>query len=424
MNSTSCNNSYPSESQIADYATDNLPKDLLHPGGLVEQIMNYVNDTAICQQPMFALAAALTLCGLLFGRRYADTSQQRTNLFCMGVGYTSAGKDYAIKSIVKILTAGGGGDLWISQVTSDSALEHGLSRQPRLSLLIDEAGHFFSNCSDIGSGAALRSIKPSLLQLWSSAFSAWKGKQRAPQRDKPEIPVEILCPHVCLLGMTQPQTFFSGMSRLDVQDGWLARPIFFISTTRPPARLDLPQKEIPREIVATVESFKDEPLFENNVKIVPSTDNAKDVLRSFGEKVREIMLKSDGDRNNIAALYGKAVENARRVALTLAVSRNRENPVIDIQDMTYGVTLLDYTIRAAVEAIEDNLAENELEKSKKRLLTTIREAGASGILRKELTRKSQYLNRSVRNECLDDLIEAGQVRVLRTGSGAELFKIP
>lgn len=134
------------------------------------------------------------------------------------------------------------------------------------------------------------------------------------------------------------------------------------------------------------------------------------------------MLKSDDDRNNIAALYGKAVENARRVALTLAVSRNRENPVIDIQDMTYGVTLLDYTIRAAVEAIEDNLAENELEKSKKRLLTTIREAGASGILGKELTRKSQYLNRSVRNECLDDLIEAGQVRVLRTGSGAELFK--
>ena len=212
-------------------ATDNLPKDLLHPGGSVECIMDYINATAICEQPLFALAAALTLCGLLYGRRYEDESGQRTNLFFMGVGYTSAGKDHALKSIIRILAAGGANKLWISQVTSDSALEHGLSRQNRLVLLIDEAGHFFSSVSDVGSGSALRSIKPSLLQIWSSANCQWKGKQRAPQRDKPEVPVEIKCPHVCLLGMTQPATFFNGASRADIMDGWLARPIFVISKT-------------------------------------------------------------------------------------------------------------------------------------------------------------------------------------------------
>ena len=405
-------------------ATDNLPKDLLHPGGTVERVMDYISATAICEQPLFALGAALTLCGLLYGRRYSDASGQRTNVFCIGVGYTSAGKDHALKALTRILSAGGANKLWISQVTSDSALEHGLSRQPRLVLVIDECGHFFSSVSDVGSGAALKSIKPSLLQIWSAAGSeCWKGKQRAPQRDKPEIPVEIRYPHVCLLGMTQPATFFSGASRADILDGWLARPIFLISKTRPPARLDLTPVPVPPEIVREVEAFREEPIFEEDVKVVPATDEAKAILRDFNEKVRRIMLKSDGDKSEIASLYGKAVENARRVALTLAISRNRETPVIKAQDMTYGVTLLDFTIRYAIDAIEENLAENELEKAKKRLLKTIREAGSAGIIRKELTRKSQYLKRVLRDECLDDLIEAGEVTVLKTASGSELFKV-
>ena len=87
-------------------ATDNLPKDLLHPGGTVERVMDYISATAICEQPLFALGAALTLCGLLYGRRYSDASGQRTNVFCIGVGYTSAGKDHALKALTRILSAG------------------------------------------------------------------------------------------------------------------------------------------------------------------------------------------------------------------------------------------------------------------------------------------------------------------------------
>ena len=60
---------------------------------------------------------------------------------------------------------------------------------------------------------------------------------------------------------------------------------------------------------------------------------------------------------------------------------------------------------------------------RKRLLKTIREAGAAGIVRKELTRKSQYLKRLQRDECLEDLIVAGEITVLKTANGSELFKL-
>jgi len=48
---------------------NNLPLDFQHPGGFVEDVMNYINETAVCPQPMFALGAALSLAGVLYGRR-------------------------------------------------------------------------------------------------------------------------------------------------------------------------------------------------------------------------------------------------------------------------------------------------------------------------------------------------------------------
>jgi len=386
-------------------------------------MMRYVAQTAICPQPLFALASALVFCGLLFGRRFADTSGQRSNHFFLGVGHTSAGKDYPLKALIRVLSAANANHLWISQVTSDSALEHALKRQPRLVLLIDEAGHFFSAVNDGCSGSALRSLRPSLLQIWSSAGDTWKGKQRAPQREKEEIPVEIESPHVCLLGMTQPSTFFGAASRSDIADGWLARPLFLISQTHPRPRLHLPPTDIPNEIMKAVERFREEPDKDEQVRIAPASEEADRILDAFSEKVLQIMIKSDKDKSETAALYGKAVENARRIALTLAVGKNFIDPVIEAEDMTYAVTLVDYTIRAAIKAIEENLAENDLERFKKRLLKTIREAGAAGISRKDLTRKSQYLKRQQRDECLDDLLTAGQITALRADNNSDLFRI-
>ena len=72
---------------------NNLPLDLQHPGGFVEDVMDYINENAVCPQPMFALGAALTLAGTLYGRRVQGTDGQRTNLFAMSIGYTSSGKD-------------------------------------------------------------------------------------------------------------------------------------------------------------------------------------------------------------------------------------------------------------------------------------------------------------------------------------------
>lgn len=178
---------------------------------------------------------------------------------------------------------------------------------------------------------------------------------------------------------------------------------------------------VPPDIVKEVEFFASEPEPNASPIIVPADAEAQQILADYSCRVHEIMNQSDRDRNMKAALYGKAIENARKVALTIAVGKNHIDPVITAADMAYGVALVDYSLRQVFDIIESTMAENEHERSMKRLLLTIREAGPAGILRSDLTRKSQYLKKTLRDECLVDLIDARQVVVETLANGSDRF---
>ena len=399
---------------------NNLPLDLQHPGGFVEETMTWINETAVCPQPTFALAAALCLAGTIFGRHVQDESGQRTNLYLMGVGYTSCGKDHALKAVARALDACEASGLRLGQVTSDSAVEYALRRNPRFAMLIDEAGHFFANVSNAKTfGSPLQSLKPALLELWSCANSRWKGKQRVPKNEREAEPVLIDNPHVCLFGMTQPQIFFEGASKTDLRDGWLARNLFFISKTRPKPHV-LPQGEVPVHIRREVMCWTAP---SESVRTIPADDGAKATFEAFNDEVYWKMLKADktGDETNY--LYGKALENARRVALTLAVGRDGKAAVVTERDADYACRLVRYLVGDLIRAVRETVSESPDEKAKKRIVQIVADAGSGGISRNELTRKTQFIRKSFRDEYLADLIESGEL-VMTTGTrGLETYKI-
>jgi len=391
---------------------DKLPVNLQHPGGFVEYTMNHINDTATCPQPLFALGAALTLAGTLYGRHVQSADGQRTNLFTMSIGYTSCGKDHALKSIARILDAGDATHLRIGQVTSDSAIEWGLKRQPRMCLVIDEAGHFFAGANDSkNKGAPQRSIKPALLELWSSANKRWIGKQRVPKDGKTEVePLIIDSPHLCLYSTSQPQILFDNLSREDLRDGWLARNLFFISTTRPKPVVKA-MTDVPNKIIGEVQRYREE----DKLVTVPTTPEAEKIFADFGERVYNRMLIADKSGDETNYLYGKAGENARRIALILAVSRVWESQKglfaaeIGTVDATYATELVEFLVGTMIEQSDLSIADNADEKAKKKMVKIIAKAGANGMTRNELTRKTQWVRRNMREEYINDLIDAKEI---------------
>ena len=135
------------------------------------------------------------------------------------------------------------------------------------------------------------------------------------------------------------------------------------------------------------------------------------------------MLAADrtGDETNY--LYGKALENARRVALTLAVGRDGKAAVITERDADYACRLVRYLVGDLIRAVRETVSESPDEKAKKRIVQIVADAGSGGISRNELTRKTQFIRKSFRDEYLADLIESGEL-VMTTGTrGLETYKI-
>ena len=69
------------------------------------------------------------------------------------------------------------------------------------------------------------------------------------------------------------------------------------------------------------------------------------------------------------------------------------------------------------------MAENNDEKAKKRIVQIVAEAGLGGITRNELTRKTQFIRKSFRDEYLADLIESGELVMTAGARGMETCKI-
>ena len=394
-----------------------IPDELLNPPGLVGDIARWMNDTAGCYQPVLALGAALTFCGALFGRKVKDESNGRTNLYGMGVGHSSAGKDHAAKCIAKIIQAARCEGLLGGEVTSDTAIEICLKESPSKLFVMDEVGHFLRTINQAkGTTPHLKTIVPMFMKLFSSANSLYIGKQRV--TGGPANQIDQPC--VCIWGVTSPQILFDNMTREELEGGWTARNLVFITDTRPEYRFTR-ESAVPDHIATLVNAWFTRtvppPEGAGNLAhvrawqiVVPTAPDALDVFAKFGHKAHERMLKADKSGDVCNYLWGKALENARRIALIVACGEAFDGIEIGKAEAEYGCKLIEWLIYRLSEAVHNNVAESGWEHDKQRIYKLIAGTESDGMSKSELTRKTQWVrDKRARNDYLDDLCEAGMI---------------
>ena len=147
------------------------------------------------------------------------------------------------------------------------------------------------------------------------------------------------------------------------------------------------------------------------------------VFNDFNLEIHRKMLKADKSGDETNYLYGKALENARRVALILATGRDGGRSPISESDAVYACRLVRYLVGDLVRAVKETVAENNDEKAKKRILQIVASAGRGGITKKELTRRTQFIRKSFRDEYLDDLVEGGELTTSLSESGGTVYRL-
>jgi len=399
---------------------------LCRPVGLLGDICSWINSTARKPQPWLTLGCALTFCGTLFGSKVKGDDELRTNIYCMGVAPSSAGKNHAPRQIRRLCLEAGcldllGGD----DFASDTGIEARLEVSPATLFLCDEIGHLLAAIKS-GKNPYTAKVVSLLMKLYSLSDSVYTGREYK-DTDKRRVLVEPCC---CLYGYSHPSRFFDGLSPEELQDGWLSRCLVFYTEDDPSkCRSDrVKNSSVPADLAQRVNAWFARQMTheagEGNLTgivrahatgsvsippaplTVPVTQEAEEVFARFDNEVVTYGVKNP----ELATLWKKGEENARKIALIVAAGDSFEEPIITSAIADYGCRLAKFLLQD-FSTKASRITGSAIGKKKQRVLAVIDRAGARGCTKGRLTQRTPWTLKRERDALLQDLIDSGEAVV-------------
>lgn len=394
-----------------------FPAHLLTPPGLVGDVAKWITSTAIKPQPVLSLAAAISLCAVVMGRKVQTRTFLRTNTYILAVADSSSGKEWPRQAIKTILDAAGGIQLiGAEDLASDSGLFAAIVRSPSCLLLIDEIGRFFMKLNKQNAQPYLTDIMAYFQRLTGSTKGRFLEKIRAEHANVE--PRSVMDPNVCLFGTTVPGRLSQGIKRDDISDGFLPRMLVLQSDTPNPPKNGVSDRTPPESIVELVHSWVLRPVNSDptgnldqsvNPLFVDCSPDAQAVFDAF--EVANNARYSKTLRTGFDAVWGRADEHAKRLALVLACGCSFENPVIDRPHAEWACELVLFAFDRMILEIDDNMADNEHEGIIKKVLKAVAEKGT--VAKSTLMRMFRGIKAEAWGSILATLQETGDVS-LRT----------
>ena len=295
--------------------------------------------------------------------------------------------------------------MYEEKIASHSAL-HGFLKQDNTGLLMnDEFGDFLATARQTqGANTQPAQIISAMIKLYSSSSSNYKADRYADNSKQ----VEINQPHLVLYGTSTGEVFWKHVTPEYLSGGLFGRVMLFENRgyVDPVPLGEL--SAIPESIYRDVEwwfscfSHRDLLFWDNPAPaIVPHTTEAK---ARFAAHELEISQKRKRETPVRAALWSGTAEITAKLGLLFACSRSRNPLQIEIQDVDRAVKLSNWLTRRKVELSQDNVAENQIEHASKRIFRIVKAAGAIGVTKNQLSRKTQWMKKRERDEILTDLV--------------------
>ena len=364
--------------ECSSQADNDIPCEILQPGGVLQNLIDYIEVNSTVSVPFFSLAAAVTLLGNVAGQKIQTETGLRTNIYSIALGYSGAGKNAPFSCLPQLLARTGAScTLGPTELTSSTAILKWLSidSQRVALMMLDEIGLVLKGLKNPNSAAS--DIPRLLIKLFSST-------------DRPEIKsyasgdaIKVPWHHLSFYGASTPERFWESLSPGEVADGFLARVLIWES------RHDAP---LPKAVI----SFQTSPALEKQLgdifnmqvqrnpyqgnleasplpKIIPRTQEAQEHFNAWAKKYHDLKNEHKGDTEGIASIYGRAAEHAAKLALVHSLSAQGANlKRVELPSVQWACMTLDYLIGNLVGQIKENIAENDTSRWKQRVIKGIR----------------------------------------------------
>lgn len=395
----------------AENVKASFPEHLLHVPGIISGLMDHTIKTAFIPQPVLSLAASISLMGALVGRNITDRFGSRANIYTVGLCRSGGGKEHSRKVNKSALVAAGAKDfIGPEEFVSASGIVNTMAGLTTPSVLFqnDEIGRFLKTVGDGQKSPHLYQVLTVLMKLFTSSNSVFLGAAYADAKNKN---VHIDCPNANLYGTTVPGSFFDGLEKESLTDGFVSRLLVFegdddASINQFPESADFPES-LANDIRLWAEynpGGNGSEFLSIQPRVIPTTTDAERLFMDF--TIKSLSQRDDPVEQ---ALWSRAGEKARKLALIHAASESFDDPVIDIHAAEWSVELVTFLTDRLLTLAEKHVSENDTERSWKRLERVIKSKGS--INASALHSKTRFLRASERWTMLKEMEARGVIAV-------------
>ena len=401
-----------------------VPAAILQPGGVLQMLVDECVRSALRPQPFLALGAAICAVGALAGRQYRTRTDLRTNIYIAAVAESGGGKDHAPEVIRRCFDLAkldrylGGENL-----ASGRGMVSALEQHPVRLFQIDEFGLFLNSVAGSKAPTHKAEIWSELMKLYSRAKGVHRGTEYANKKDAPRVDIHQPC--VCFYGTTTPSTFWKALEGGAMMDGSLARFLVFVTDTDRPDRnraagiINPPAPLL--EALTAITRGQGDPLPPGNlpdVHVVPMTAAEEPMpftvpMTGAAEALHEQKLaEEDSWAKRVAgtpqaAIVNRLAENATKLALICAISRDPAHPTITELEIDWGWALAEHCTRALLRDAGRFLADSEFEKRLNKAINIIGKHGPCS--RRDMFHKGLKLAEREFRDVINALVTHGVV---------------
>ncbi len=351
-----------------------LPEHLLHVPGLVARIMDFTLATAPYPDRVLAFCGALALQAALCARKVRDHGGTRTSLYLLGLANSGTGKDHPRKVNQRIMLEAGIASQLADNFASGEGIEDRVAATKNVLFQTDEIDAVLLAISRSRDGRAER-IMEILLKLYSAANQLYHLRVKAGQE-----PQTIDQPGVTLFGTAIPKHFYESHCEKMLTNGFFARMLVFEAGLRGPGQepRELP---VPADIVEEANYWAALRPGHGNL----DNEHPCPIEVPYGPGVVELYAEiraRENDAYNAAAkaddaiamaIWARAGEKARRLALVRACSEDYRSPLITREAVEWAWAIVEHQTRQMLFQAGSFVAKNDFDSMCKELIRVLRE---------------------------------------------------
>lgn len=395
---------------------DAIPAELMNVPGLINDMQEWINASAIRRQPVFGFAASLAMAGLLMARRIQTPTGLRTNLLIISLGDSASGKNEARNCIRRALVEADCKHLIGAEtIGSDSGLLDELAEQGgHVIYQLDEIGYALQAMTSKRAQGYLSSIIPTLMKLQSTAGHTWVGKSLKKIKGE-RVRVDIEDPCVVVYGTSVPDKYYSAIDYSNIEDGFVPRFLTF-QTNDPFPKVNYARTggAVPEHIIEHIHRWTadNRRLFirrpdAGQARTVKHTEETMYAMRKFEDIVQREYRANKEKR--LHAIWGRAQATAEQLSLLFTCSVDPDAEFMNPAMVGKACLLTHLLCSQQIRRMSSNVSNSEYEDDLKKLLRTIEYAKYKGITRVKLLQSHMGMPARRLSDVMTILLESEQV---------------